>query len=276
MSSFNPRSAGQMLLLRISLVGLTLADHLISSINPVSSTNFTDQLRAGYYAIPMTDDKGNVHDMIISTVSLDTWFATTASTCPGTPNPEPNCGWNPNALYDPNGASTDGTYCSIGVNSPANQDTECYSIMPNISIALGDNTAQNPDLPLYAKVGLLLNSTWDGSQRSGMLGLAAPIDYGPTGPWNSILADISTRYSQSGQFTLAFQGGPDTGGWFTVGDALPPDALPLTDPSVFQTPMENATFNGRVNNLYVVTAGLAIVTAPNIPEQYSESSSPQV
>jgi hypothetical protein len=72
MSSFNPRSAGQMLLLRISLVGLTLADHLISSINPVSSTNFTDQLRAGYYAIPMTDDKGNVHDMIISTVSLDT------------------------------------------------------------------------------------------------------------------------------------------------------------------------------------------------------------
>lgn len=275
MSSFNLRSAGQMLLLYISLVGLTLANRLITSINPVSSTNLTDQLRAGYYAIPMTDDKGNVHDMIISTVSLDSWFATTASTCPGTPNPDPKCGWNPNALYDPTGASTDGTYCSIGVKSPVNQYTECYSIMPNISITLGDNIAQNPDLLLYANVGLLLNSTWDGSQQSGMLGLAASIDYGPTGPWNSILADISTRYSQSAQFTLAFKGGPETGGWFTVGDALPPDALPLTDPSVFQTPMENATFNGRANNLYVVTAGLAIVTAPNIPEQYSESSALQ-
>lgn len=80
---------------------------------------------------------------------------------------------------------------------------------------LGDNTTATPDLQLYADVGFLLNSTWDGSQQSGMLGLAAVIGagYGSTDPSNPILLDISTRYSSNNaQFTLAFQRGLTTGG----------------------------------------------------------------
>jgi hypothetical protein len=285
MPSLMFHSAGHMLfyvsslVLITNMVGLAMASSFVASINPFSPANFIDTFTPGHYAIPMTDNKGNKHDMIISTVSLDTWFATKSSICPGTIYETSGCGWNPKALYNPTGASTSRTSCSIGVKYPTDKYTECYSIMPNISIMLGDNSAATPDLQLYADVGFLLNSTWDGSQQSGMLGLAAAVGagYGSTDPSNPILLDISTRYSpQNAQFTLAFNRGPETGGWFTVGSVLPPHALPLTDPAVFQTPMEMATFNGRVNDLYVVTVSLTVLTAPSIQEQYSESFAPSL
>ena len=280
MTSLNLRSAGNMLInisilmLVTGMVELTLADPLIKLINPVSSSNLVDQFPAGCYSVPVIDDKGNAHEMIISTVSLDTWFATTTTTCPGTPNPDPACGWNTNALYDPTGVATNETLCSIGVKPLAHPYTECYSIMPNRSITIGANTAQEPDLQLYANVGLLINSTWDGSAQSGMLGLAGTVDCGCGGPWNSILDDMAARYEQTRQFTLAFSLSADTGGWLTFGDALPPNALPLDNPAVFQTPMEHATINNRVDDLYVVTASIQVVTAPLVTVQYGASSDP--
>ena len=278
MPSLNLRSAGNMLLnmlilmLIANMVDFTFADPLVNQINAVSSSNLVDQFPAGYYSIPVIDNKGNSHDMIISTVSLDTWFATTTTTCAGSPNPDPACGWNTNALYDPNGVATNETLCSIGVKPYPY--TECYSIMPNSSITIGANTAQEPDLQLYANVGLLINSTWDGSQQSGMLGLAGTVDCGCDGPWNSVLDDMAARYGQTRQFTLAFSLSADTGGWLTFGDSLPPNALPLDNPAVYSTPMEHATINNRVDNLYVVTASIEIVTAPFIQEQYGELSVP--
>lgn len=170
------RSVGHMLLyifssiLLTNMIGLALATSFITSINPVIPENMTDQFSPGHYAIPMTDNRGKSHDSIISTVSLDIWYATTASTCINTTDAHSGCAWNQNALYNPTGVSTGGTRCSIGVKSPINKYPECYSIMPNVSIILGDNTAQNPDLQLYTDVGLLLNSTWDGSSQSGILG----------------------------------------------------------------------------------------------------------
>lgn len=280
MPSLNLLSAGRALfyisalILIANMIDLALADSLVNSVNPISSTNLTDQIAAGYYSIPVTDEKGNVHDMIISTVSLDSWFATTTAICPDTPNPNPACGWNPNALYDPTGAVTNGTYCSIGVKSDPREYTECYKIMPNRPISLGTKNAQTQDLQLHADVGLLINSTWDGSHQSGMLGLAATVNKAPAGPWNSILDDMSERYSQPKQFTLGLSRSAKSGGWLTFGSTLPPNALPLDNPAVFQTLMENSAINTRISDLYAVTASVAILNAPSKLNQYGKSSVP--
>jgi hypothetical protein len=259
MPSLNFHSAGRVLITALSVIFLantfppTLADPLV---NPVSLSTQSDSLRGKLYSMKATDDDGNVHDMIVSTVSVGTCFATPEMICPPAKTQKKfPCGFNPSALYDPGNAVVNSSYCSIGVKFDPNPYIECYNIMPNSSITIGDNTTQNPDLPLYGAVGYIVNTTWDVSSQSGMLGLAAPVLANSAGPFNSVLDDMSVRYSQPRQFTLALNRDPNHGGFLTLGSALPASAQPLNSSGFLKTPMEHATINGRTDDLYVVTAG---------------------
>lgn len=137
--------------------------------------------------------------------------------------------------------------------------------MPNTPVTIGDTST---GLSVNATVGLLVNTTWDGSQQSGMLGLAAPIWASSDGPENSVLNFMSIQYGQPRQFTLALSRNPATGGYLTLGSAIPPNAVPINSPGVFQQPMQRANINGRYGNLYSLMASVAIMAAAPAVEQY--------